>query len=158
MKRANRVLLEKLKQRILPPPPQPEPDKTGWSGMDHVTWEAQQGRLVDLICQLAEEGAAADAARRLEEAKRAPRPPQEGEGAPEDVPPAAVSTPARATPSAGPTPSPPPIPDQPAERPLWREESVRWRLRGPQDHYWDDDLASAARRGEYDVLGDDDDD
>lgn len=159
MRRANRLMLERLKHRILPPPPKPRPDMTGWTNVEIVQWEFEQlgpGGFVKLVEQASAEREAEEAARRAEEAKRdAQRP--EDERAPASVEPAPGSLPADAATAAAPSsPSPSPTPEQLPERPLWREVHVRWRLRGPQDYEWDDGLASSGARSEYDVLGDDD--
>lgn len=161
MRRANRLMLERLKHRILPQPPKPRPDMTGWTNVEIVQWEFEQlgpGGFVKLVEQASAEREAEEAARRAEEAKRdAQRPEEERataavEPAPGSLP--AVVVPAVASPSAPPLPTPEQLP----ERPLWREVHVRWRLRGPQDYDWDDGLASPGVRSEYDVLGDDDED
>jgi hypothetical protein len=97
----------------------------------------------------------AEAMRLAEEARRRPPPPTPVEEKPAD---AAEASPEAATidqPAAPPTPEPQPPPEPKPERQWW-EERARWRLRGPQDYDWDDEVKLNECIHEYDPLTYDD--
>ena len=97
----------------------------------------------------------AEAMRIAEEARRRPPPPTPVEEKPAD---AAEASPEAATidqPAAPPTPEPQPPPEPKPERQWW-EERARWRLRGPQDYDWDDEVKLNECIHEYDPLTYDD--
>jgi hypothetical protein len=126
--------------------PEPEPDRSGWSGMERLLWAARNGKFEELVGKARQEN---EAKLRAEGKPPVPEPVAELKPLPVEL-----------RPVEPPPVEPPPAPPSPAEpqpERLWWQERARWRARGAADYDWGDGPRYECLH-EYDPLAEEDED